>query len=222
MRYLGRLLCLPALAFLFSAASAVTAAPVSWTYGWSTDTTTIAADPGGAGTISLTPNPGGTTAGPGSIAALSFTTLTAATDAAPDHFTGDTYGLTLSLTDNTTHASGALNFLGSVNGTLSAANDKLFLGYDHLTGVLDLGGDQFDVTLALPPQPGLGIVSAQVNIQEATGGNTGGPPPGPTPGPQPGPRPVPHDSPEPSALVLAALGLVGLGVQAWRRRAAAG
>src|SRR5262249_20383200 len=159
-------LSLLTLALLLAAGPAAFADPVSWTYGWSTDKTTIAADPGGVGTISLTPGPGGTTSGPGSISALSFSTLTAATDAAPDRFPGGSYGPTLDLTNNSAHASGALHFLGSINGTLSAANDLLFLGFDHLSGQLDLGGKRFDVTLGLPPQPGLGIVSAQVNVEQ--------------------------------------------------------
>jgi PEP-CTERM motif len=211
---------LSALGVVLLAASAAPAAPVSWTYNWSTDTSTISADVGGVGTVSLVPAPAGTLSGPGTIPALSFTTLTTATDTSPDHFTGKTYTLTLDLTDNDQDLSGSLHFLGTLNGTLSAANDGTTLGFNHLTGSLDLGADQFNVTLAPPPAAGLGNISAQVNIQEATGGGTGAPPPGPppSPGPRPGPEPGPQDSPEPSALVLAALGLAGVGVQAWRRR----
>jgi hypothetical protein len=193
---------------------------VSWTYSWSTDTPTISADPGGVGTVSLLPAPAGTLSGPGTIPALGFTTLTSATDASPDHFTGKTYTLTLDLTDNNQSLSGSLHFLGTLNGTLSAANDGTTLGFNHLTGSLDLGPDQFNVTLAPPTGVGLGNISAQVNIQDVTGGGTGAPPPpspAPGPGPRPGPEPGPHDSPEPSALVLAGLGLCGAGAGVWRR-----
>ena len=222
------LLCLASLCLVLLAVPAAPAGPVSWTYGWSTDAGTLAADPGGNGTITLLAGPGGTQSGPAVVDALGFTTLTAATDQQPDHFSGQSYNLTLGLTDNTAHASGTLNFLGSVNGTLSAANDNLFLGFDHLGGVLNLGGDRFNVTLALPPQPGLGIISAQVNVAQGAGGGTPppgprpgpepGPQPGPQPGPGPGPQPGPQSSPEPSALILAALGLSGVVVGAWRRR----
>jgi hypothetical protein len=221
------LLGLLTFAALLAAGPAGTAGPVSWSYSLSTSAGSFAADGGGVDTINLSPSPDGSLTGPANLNLLGFSTLTP--DQLDERFNNRSYALRLNLTDNNLHKSGSLVFNGTLDGSLAPAVDGVTVGFDRLSGALDLGNHRFDVTLGLPPAPGLGIVTAQVNVTEI---HSSGPPPGPTPNPNPspapspspspspgpGPNPGPNASPEPSTLLLAGLGLTAVGGRVWWRR----
>lgn len=184
-----------ALVVFFTLAPAARADWIAWTYSWSNSPQTILADnPAGGGEITLSNQPTQAAVGNSDIVATNIRTYSTASPSAPDTFTNKAYTLTLTLTDSASGQSGTAVFTGIFNGTLTAASSNIsntFTG--ATTAILDLGNNQYTVTLTAytPPGPtgsvnagGIGahasVVVSQIHLA---------------------------DTPEPTALLLAALGI---------------
>jgi hypothetical protein len=180
----------------------VRADPITWTYNWTPSATVIHSDSPGSGKLILTAEPGGLVQGSSDVVATNIRTFSNADASSPDHFTNSAYGLTISLLDKSSGATGTLTFTGNFNGTLSAQSSNLSNTFTGLTTqTLVLGTNQYTVTMIAfaPPGPpdsvnaGSITAHAQVSVQSLTG-------------------------PEPSGMVLAGLGLSLCGVASWWRR----
>jgi hypothetical protein len=179
---------------------------IAWPYIWAPTVSAVPADSPGTGRILLTNEAAGSAVNSSDIVATDIRTASSAPYNNPDHFTNAPYGLALTLTDNASHASGTVTFTGVFNGTLTALSANIT---NTFTGpqvqVLQLGSNTYTITMGTyspPPPPGAvnaGAISAyaQVTVQSGTG--------------------VPQ-LPEPSALVLAGLGLSLAGGAFWRRK----
>jgi hypothetical protein len=201
-------LALAAALALLLTTRAAHAEPVSWSYSWSSSPGVVNSDDGSLGSVSFLPGSGGpqlgsVNSGPG-IQAASLVATAPASGLAT--FTNQGYGLTLSLTDNASHATGSLTFGGALSGTLGRTNDVTNTFSGATTKSINLGGNEYTVGLGLfvPPLPGTpGSLGANVTV---------------VPGPGSSPSPPANDVPEPTSLVLAGLGLSALGLNCWRRR----
>ena len=194
-----------ALALLLAIAPAARADWIAWTYSWSNSPQTILADnPSGGGKISLTDEPTLEAVGNTDIVATNIRTFSTAPASAPDKFTNKAYSLALTLTDSTSGQSGTAAFTGVFNGTLTANSSNITNAFTSAnTVVLDLGNNQYTVTLTAYTPPGptgstnAGAIGAHATV---TVENI---------------HPV-LQSPEPTALLLAAFG-IPLGLLQLRR-----
>jgi hypothetical protein len=197
---------------------------VPWTYTWSRNPLSVAADNDGTGGVSLTLSPlaaGTNLTGDNEIKAVSLSTFSSAPTGTVDTFSSSPYSLTVHLTDLNSGATGALTFSGQFNGTLSATTASIsntFLSPSSQSIVL--GQDDYTVTLnsyLAPNQPNsttFGYIQADVTITPATGStNTGNGNTGNSGGVQ--------AVPEPSTLLLAGLALPA-GLAWWRVRSGRG
>jgi hypothetical protein len=155
---------------------------------------------------------------PSVIPAAWVTTTSSAPASNPDVFTNVPFSLKLHLTDTDLSRSGDLTFTGLLNGTLTFNTSQLTAVFpDPLTRQLTLGSHLYSVTidptilvngqhivnLPVPGGDAKTLIDALITVapaQSGSGGGTGGS----------------HGTPEPSSLVLAALGL-GLAGAARRR-----
>lgn len=188
---------------------------IPWSYQWSAQPTVVDADPLGpnhkpAGGIALTPgaititggNPG-VALGNADIVAVNLTAFTFSPipEGKRYSFTNSPYRLGITLTDVDSKQSGALHFAGVFDGSLTDSAVHL---HTHLTSArwqsLILGSDRYTVSLTTytppgPPAEGAeGSINAFVSVQPAS-------------------------APEPSALILAGIGLAGAVFSGLRRRA---
>lgn len=196
-------------------AAVARAEKVEWGYSVDRDRPAIEADVPGTGGITLTNELFRTAAGNSDIVLTSLSTFSSAAFDTPDVFTNSPFALTLTLTDVASGASGSMTFSGMFSGILSRAFSQIETQFTGTTeGSLTLGNNTYTVrlnTVVPPPVPGAanpGSIGARVTV---TGGSGEPPPP-----------PPPVDTPEPSSLVLAGLGLAGLGlrsVRKWRAKA---
>jgi hypothetical protein len=168
----------------------------------------VTGDPGNLGAISFATMASGHVSS--ANATLTAATLAAATSApasAPDTYHGQTYDLTLQLTDDASGKSGALTFAGKLFGTLSAQSANISTSFDNPGKSLVLGNDRYTVTLGpfnSSPNPTIvGTLMAAIQVDALA--------PTVTPAAQ---------SPEPPALVLAGVGLCAAIGVALRRRSA--
>ena len=128
-------------------------------------------------------------------------------DNTPDTFSHAAYTLTMKLTDLASGTFTNLAFNGYFTGTVSAHSANIqnfFTGLTSQTAML--GGNTYTVTMTTftPPGPGgdgglQGAIGAHALVTVQAGGG-------------------PHNTPEPSSLILAGLGLCGLGLLRKRRR----
>jgi len=127
-----------------------------------------------------------------------------------DTFTGQNYSLKLKLTDKASGKSEDFSFSGSLTGTISFKDgagssnvDNTF--NDPVTVTKVIGANEYTVTIGPytpPPAPGgnPSAISAHVDVTPYNG------------------EEPPNETPEPTSLVLAGLGIAGLGARAWKKR----
>jgi hypothetical protein len=145
-----------ALALLLAMTPAARADWIAWTYSWSNSPQTILADnPTGGGEIILTNEPTLPAVGNTDIVATNIRTYSTAPSTAPDTFTNKSYSLALTLTDTTSGQSGTASFTGVFNGTLTATSANISNTFTSATTVvMDLGANQYTVTLTAYTPPG--------------------------------------------------------------------
>lgn len=172
----------------------------------------VTGDAGNSGAVSFATMPAGHASGNSVLTAASVAAVTASTLTTPDTFNGQTYNLTLQLTDDPSGKSGSLTFTGKLFGTLTPLAANITTSFDTPTQTLRLGNDSYTVTLgplkgpATPNPTVVGTLFATVDVQSGGGSNT--------------PTTQVDQAPEPSGLALACAGLA-LFAAAWRRLAAA-
>jgi hypothetical protein len=202
MRRLPALPCAGAWALLLLAAPAARADLIPrWTEWWSASPVAVQADRSGHSWVVFSHfGDHIKVAGSSDIGVASLRTVSNAPDAHPDTFTHRPWTLVLHVLDRASHKTGTLTFHGWFDGTLSRDSSNLRVHFDPRQQVLHLGHWLYKVRLtafAAPGPPGSGAgsgaISARVSVQH---------------------------NPEPSGLVLAALGGPLLGLRLWRRRRA--
>jgi hypothetical protein len=201
MKHFAQSLCGTALAFCLAAVAQ--ADVVDWRYNWTPSSPTIFADSGDSH-IALTNEPTGAATGSSDIVATDITTFSDAPPDAPATFTHKAYSLKLTLTDGATHDTGSVVFAGEFNGKLSSLNANITNTFTSpTTQALELGGNHYTVKIGpyAPPAPptaaNSGSIAAHAEVSVR----------------------VLLEGPEPPGLVLAALGVCGLGLGSARWRA---
>ena len=184
---------------------------ISYGYSWTPDKAAIPADPPDIGALALTTESG---AGVSSLSKLVKVTdlrvFSVVPDEIPDVITNGPYGFTVTLTDDASKASGQLHFGGLISGTFSAESAMVSNTFLEPTKQkLKLGDNTYQVTFGEYTAPTgafpghYGSLEAQITVEP---GNV-----------------VPiTEVPEPTSLVLAALGLSALGWRCWRKRGRVG
>lgn len=179
------MVCLTALA----APAAARADQISYGYDFLTPTA-VTGDQGNLGAVSFaTTNPGNAT-GHAVVTATQLAVVTSAPANNPDTFTGETFSLTMNLTDGPSGKTGSLTFIGSLNGSLSVQSVNISAAFGQPTQTLVLGNDSYTVslgTVTLGPNPtAVAPLMATIDVHAATGTT---------------------QTPEPSTLVLTVVGL---------------
>lgn len=194
--------CGAAIALLLLTTTGVRADLIGYDYNFLTPTS-VTGDVGNLGAVNFATTAGGHATGHAVVTAASLAVVTAAPPATPDTFSGQSYSLALQLTDGPSGKASSLIFTGKLFGVLTAQDVNITTSFDPPTKQLVLGKDIYTVTISplqLDPNPTVvGTLLATVDVQA----NSVSPPPV-------------AQVPEPSAFVLAALGLL-----AFRRRAVA-
>lgn len=186
-------------------AAPVPAGALQWTYNFSPGTPSLPSDSNPSAFIGFTNEPTKAAVGNSDVVATNMRVFSSATAAAPDTLaTGGAYSLTLVLStvDEGVPHSVSLTFNGELDGSFSAesANITNMFGA-NATQDVQLGSYTFRVSLMsfTPPGPpdqlNAGSISAKVEILTD-----------------------PAQTPEPSTMLLSALGLSCLGGAAWRKR----
>jgi hypothetical protein len=188
---------LSAFALLMFAVPSVRADQISWNYDFSS--TTSVQSTGAPGSVVLTPFKGSITGSEPMMTTITAANLQAFSSAAagnPARFNNAEYTLTMRLTDASSGLAVAVTFEGVLNGTVSAAGSSLtntFIGQKSFTYNLD--HHIYDIAVGFVKDPGapgsgdLGRINVNVSV---------------------------HHNPEPSSLLLCALGVPALGL--FRRR----
>jgi hypothetical protein len=177
---------------------------VQWTYNWSPGTNAISADSPGTGGVSFTNEPTKSATGSSDIVATNLRIFSVATAQSPDKLsTNGNYTLSLALKDVASGQAGTITFSGKLTGSFSADNSNIFNTINGSpTHTLTLGNTTYTVTFGpySPPGPpsasNAGSISAHVDVSGVSIATV----------------------PEPSTMILSALGLSFMGVAGWRRR----
>jgi hypothetical protein len=193
-----------ALASVLFSAGGARADLIPWTYNWAPGPTIVTSDTG-AGRLVLSNEPQGHALGDSDVVATNIHAFSSASPDAPDVFTNRPYALSMTLKDTASGATGVLTFTGEFSGTLTSGSAQITNAFTGLTTQqIALGNNVYVVTIgnyAPPAPPGAinaGAISAfaQVSVNPAT------------------------SAPEPSACILACVGLVSVTGACWRRRRA--
>jgi hypothetical protein len=159
----------------------------------------VTGDQGNLGAVSFATTNPGTATGHAVVTATQLAVVTSAPSDNPDTFSGQTYSLTMHLTDDPSGKSGTLTFTGTLTGSLSVQNVNIRTSFSPATKTLVLGNDTYTVSLGsttLGPDPtSVTALSATIDVRAIE---------------------ITSQAPEPSALVLTVLGLTT--VLARRRR----
>jgi hypothetical protein len=146
-------------------------------------------------------------AGGSALSVGNFTVNSVTTEA--DGFNAP-YDLSLKITDNTTHDSGTLTFHGLISGDTGPTSKGLLNTFSNPSQTLKLDGHTYAVSIdpsTLLPDTNHGAVPLHASVSVSDGGKVPGPP-----------GPPEHLAPEPSALLLAGLGLAACAGAVKRRR----
>jgi hypothetical protein len=179
---------------------------VPWTYNWEPSALSVSAGTGG---LSLTDEPINHAAGSSDVVVTNIRSFSSASRTLPDVFNHANFSFTLTLEDDLSKQTATLKFGGFFRGKISVNSANVQVTYTGpLTQKVVLGGHAYTVDLGnfAPPGPpaasNAGSISAHVGVDETTSTGGGG---------------GSHQAPEPSTLVLSALGLSSLGLAGWRR-----
>jgi MYXO-CTERM domain-containing protein len=205
---LSRSLLAASIFALAVSATMARADPISFGYDFTTPQA-VTGDAGNLGTVAFATTNGGTATGPtATLTAASVTAISAAPNNNADTFSGETYNVTLALTDTASGKSGSLTFVGKLFGSLTATTANITTSFAAPTQTLVLGSDRYTVRIGplVPPTTAnptvVGTLMTTVAV-EANGsvGQT-------------------SQTPEPSGLVLAGLGLAAAALVRRRGRRA--
>jgi hypothetical protein len=188
-------------------ATPVPAETLQWTYNFSPGTPSLPSDANPSAYVGFTNEPTKAAVGSSDVVATNLRVFSSATAAAPDTLAiGGAYTLTLVLStvDEGVPHSVSMTFNGELDGTFSAesANISNIFGPNAMQEV-QLGSYIFKVSLIAYTPPGppdqlnAGSIAARVEVSSGV---------------------VSENSPEPSTMLLSALGLSCLGGAAWRKR----
>lgn len=184
-------------------------AGIVWIADWSPGTPTVVSD-SGKNQVNFTNQPSITLEGNSDLTAAN---LSLAKVVGPsDTFTSQNYSLKLKLTDKASGEFKEFQFAGSLTGTVTGADDGIaasvnidneFKAPESIT--LQIGDNDYTVTIGpyapvAPPGGIPGAISAHIDVTPHNG------------------EEPPNETPEPTSLVLAGLGVAGLGMRAWRKR----
>jgi hypothetical protein len=182
-------------------------AEIAWTYDFTPGTTVVWSDNSNS-KLNLSNQSSYMAVGSSDVVATSIGVDSSASDAHPDTFTNKDYTLSMKLTDVASGVFTTLNFTGQFNGTVSAHSANItnqFIGPTTYSNIM-LGQNRYNVTITgyTPPGPVGGLsgsigAHALVTVGDGQGGG-------------------PHGTPEPASLILAGLGIGGLGLASWRRK----
>jgi hypothetical protein len=163
-------------------------------------TAVVNADAPGTGGVTFVYDPPAQALGDSHVSLANLWTFSEAAPASPELFSNAPFSVALTITDGPSGKSGTTEFTGAMHGLLSGKSALLMTAMSSpARQSLVLGDNLYTVLLAgfSPPGPpesnNAGALSALVTVQ-------------------------PNHVPEPAALVLAGLGVAGLGVGAWRKR----
>jgi MYXO-CTERM domain-containing protein len=184
---------------------------VAWSYDWGSSTVAVAAGGAGTGGVSLA-TPTGNAVGTSDIVAANLATFSSALPGSPDTITNVPYNLNVKLTDGASGASGLLSFGGRFSGTLTPTSADISNAFDGpTTKSIQLGDNTYTVTLENYTAPGApnATTTGSIGAHVAVLADASSPPASP---PQSAAA-----TPEPSASVLAGLGLAVLAAVRSRR-----
>jgi hypothetical protein len=206
------------------AAGSARAGNISYNYDWTKTTDFVNS---GTGSI-LFATASGTGQGPGSMNVMgaTVTSNSNAAPAAPDVFNGQSFTATVLITDLASSMTDKVSFVGHLFGALTQNSAAITGKFDSpMQQTLHLGANLYTITIGPFIGPNFNGASASSvgHIAGATGSlnATIGVQPFSTTPPPP-PPPPPSQAPEPTALLLAAVGLGGglFGVRRAARRKA--
>ena len=157
------------------------------------------------GVISFATTNPGQASGTATVAATKLAAVSAALSNNPDTFSGETYNLTLQLTDTASGQSGSRIFAGQLFGALSATAASITTSFAQATQEIVLGLNEYTIAIGplVPPATAnptlVGTVDATISAQLHS-------------------VTLPLESPEPTGLALAGFGLTGALAARWLKR----
>jgi hypothetical protein len=195
------------------AASRGEAGMIPWSYEWNTHPIVLNADPPGPhgtspggihlipGAITITGSPDGVAHGSANITAVKLATFSFSPNSQPDRFNNAPYQLAVKLTDVNSQTFGSLRFSGVFNGSMTDSTVNLHTKFTSpIRQSLALGHNVYTVTLTSYSPPGPPSVGSEGNISAFVDVR-------------------PAHAPEPSSLMLAGAGIVGMALSRLRRLA---
>ena len=213
---------------LVLAAASARADPIFWSFSANNSTHAVGGDPGNLGAVSFATLNGSSSGDRTVPIAQVFASTSPVPGQEPDTFSGQSYNVSVSLTDAASGDRGVFSFTGRLSGSMSASGASLRGAFSGpLTVRRTLGGHDYAVTIGpfvsprSPTVNGSLAMSVDVNPGGPNGGSPGpnfNPPPGGSLAGPPGP-PV-NNAPEPAGVVLGALAAAAGGGLLWRRRRA--
>jgi hypothetical protein len=197
MKPLPGILYPAAVAVLFGSGVMARADLVHWSYQW--DRAPLAVG-GGTGGVGLTNEPLTHAIGSSDIIATNLSVFSVADPATPDKLSAAGYSLKMTVTDAASHATGTFAFTGQLNGTFSSGSAAITNSFTSATTLptQTIGTNSYTVTIGPYSAPGppsaqnMGAIGAHVDVRA-------------------GAQVHAQSTPEPSTLILAALGLALVG-----------
>jgi hypothetical protein len=208
--HLNRSLLVTAVAVV-AMASPLRADPIAWSFSWAPSASTIQADSGGLGSVTLTGGTSQNAFGNSFVVAANLQTSSSATATDPSTLSANGgYQLNLTIKDTASQQSATLSFLGKLSGTFSSVSSNLTNAFlSPVSQSVTLGGNLYTITLEkyLPPGPPGAKLRGAIGAAVTVSG--------------PGGNPKPSSVPEPASLLLCGIGLVVTLAGCRRRRSSA-